>query len=91
MIRRIFYDLLLFLLPFALYAIYWRLARKGDPAQESRPHPWAALFICGLVLVAASFVWWGLTEGSGTSGVYVPPHNVNGHVVPGHVEKKPNP
>jgi Family of unknown function (DUF6111) len=91
MIRRILFDLLLFLSPFVLYGIYWRLARKGDPAQAQRPHPWALLFICGLVLVAASFVWLGLTEGEGTGGVYVPPHDVNGHVVPGHVEKKPNP
>lgn len=90
MIRQIFLDLLLFISPFVLYGIYWRLARKGDPAQEHRPHPWAALFICGLVLVAASFVWLGLTEGEG-KGIYVPAHEVNGHVVPGHVEKKPGP
>ncbi len=89
MIRRILLDLLLFLLPFALYAVYWHLARKGDPEQAARPHPWAMLFIAGLALVAASFVWLGLTEGEHTKGVYVPPHNENGKVVPGHIEKKP--
>ena len=89
MIRRILLDLLLFLLPFVLYAIYWRLARKGDPEQAARPHPWAMLFIAGLALVAASFVWLGLTEGEHEKGVYVPPHNENGKVVPGHIEKKP--
>lgn len=90
MIRRILFDLLLFLLPFALYAIYWRLARKGDPVQAARPHPWAVLFICGLGLVAASFVWLGFTEGDrNKNGVYVPPHSENGRIVPGHIEKKP--
>lgn len=89
MIRRILFDLLLFLLPFALYAIYWRLARKGDPEQAARPHPWAVLFISGLLLVAASFVWLGLTEGEKGNGVYVPPRSENGRIVPGHIEKKP--
>jgi hypothetical protein len=39
-----------------------------------------------LVLVAASFLIWGITEGSGQQGVYVPPHVEDGRVVPGHVE-----
>lgn len=89
MIRRLLFDLLLFLLPFGLYGIYWRLARRN--AADPRPHPWLALFVSGLMLVAASFVWWRVTEGAGTEGVYVPPKNVDGRIVPGHVEKKPEP
>ena len=90
MIRRILFDLLLFLLPFVLYAVYWRLARRGDPEQAAKPHPWAMLFIAGLALVAASFVWIGLVEGNrDKGGVYVPAHNENGQVVPGRIEKKP--
>jgi heme/copper-type cytochrome/quinol oxidase subunit 3 len=89
MIRRLLIDLLLFLLPFALYGIYWRLARKGDPKQAAKPHPWAMLFIAGLALVAASFVWLGLTEGTRGQGVYVPAHTEDGKVVPGRIEKKP--
>jgi hypothetical protein len=45
--------------------------------------------IAGLALVAASFVYLGLTEGDSTTGKYVPAHVVNGKVVPGHVEKTP--
>jgi heme/copper-type cytochrome/quinol oxidase subunit 3 len=90
MARRILIDIVLFLLPFALYAVYWRLARKGDPEREARPHPWALLFVSGLVLVAASFLWLGLSEtGREKDGVYVPPHAEDGRIVPGHVEKKP--
>jgi hypothetical protein len=44
------------------------------------------LFASGLALVAASFIIWGVTEGSGQQGVYVPPHLENGRVVPGRVE-----
>ena len=42
--------------------------------------------VAGALLVAASFVIWGVTEGSGQQGVYVPPHVENGRVVPGHVD-----
>ncbi len=85
MIRRFLYEALLFLLPFALYAAYLRLA-KQDESDAQRKHPWTFLFASGLVLVAASFLIWGITEGSGQQGVYVPPHVEDGRVVPGHVE-----
>ena len=85
MIRRFLYEALLFLLPFALYAVYLRLAER-DQSASVRKHPWTFLFASGLVLVAASFVIWGVTEGSGQQGVYVPPHVENGRVVPGHVD-----
>ena len=85
MIRRFLYEALLFLLPFALYAAYLRLAKRDESGGE-RKHPWTFLFASGLVLVAASFLIWGITEGSGQQGVYVPPHVEDGRVVPGHVE-----
>ena len=85
MIRRFFYEALLFLLPFALYAAYLRLA-KEDESDAKRKHPWTFLFASGLVLVAASFLIWGITEGPGQQGVYVPPHVEDGRVVPGHVD-----
>jgi hypothetical protein len=85
MIRRIAFEVLLFLLPFALYGAYLRLA-KGEEVQPREAHPWTVLFASGLALVAASFLIWGITEGAGQQGVYVPPHVENGRVVPGHVE-----
>ena len=84
MIRRLFFEALLFMLPFALYAVYLRLV-KEDEAAPKRAHPWTILFVSGLVLVAASFVIWGLEDGAGQRGTYVPPHVVNGQVVPGEV------
>jgi len=84
MISRIFFDLLLFLLPFALYGAYQRL-RRHDEETPAKQHPWTALFVSGLVLVAASFVFWGLVEDANQRGVYVPPHLEDGRLVPGRV------
>lgn len=84
MIRRIAFDVLLFLLPFALYGLYWRFSPNAGG--RTAPHPWSYLLISGLMLVAASFVVWGVTEGSGQQGTYVPAHLENGRVIPGHVE-----
>jgi hypothetical protein len=85
MIRRFLYELLLFLLPFALYAAYLRVSR-GENLEFSRKHPWPMLFASGLVLVVASFLYLGFVEDAGQRGTYVPPHVENGRVVPGHVE-----
>ena len=89
MIRRLLYDILLFLLPFALYGLYWRIAGRERADAHLKSHPWTLLFISGLLLVVASFVIWGLTEGESPKGVYVPPHLENGQVVPGHVVPAP--
>ena len=88
MIRRFMFELLLFLTPFALYAAYLKVS-KYDAEKPPHPHPWTSLFVVGLVLVAGSFVIWGVTEGAGQLGTYVPPHVENGHVVPGHVDPNP--
>jgi hypothetical protein len=89
-ISRILFDLLLFLLPFALYAAYLRL-RQHDEEASSTQHPWTALFISGLVLVAASFVFWGLFENANQRGAYVPPHLEDGRLVPGRVVPEAEP
>jgi len=85
MIRRIAFEILLFLLPFALYGLYLRLSKQEESLSKPE-HPWTVLFASGLGLVAASFLIWGITEGAGQQGVYVAPHVENGRVVPGHVE-----
>ena len=83
MIRRLLLDVVLFLLPFFLYGIYWRAIGYAASQRKARAHPWALLTAAGLVLVILSFVWWGLSGGETTSGVYVPPHVEDGEVVPG--------
>ncbi len=86
MIRLILTRTLLFALPFALYGAWFALMRLR--AKTPGPHtPWTVLIVAGLALVAASFIYVGLTEGESISGVYVAPHVENGKIVPGHVEK----
>ncbi|HEY0104680.1 MAG TPA: DUF6111 family protein [Rhizomicrobium sp.] len=88
MTRTILERLLLFALPFVAYGAYLLLARLR-PQPVGRRHPWMLLIIAGLVLVAASFLAWGFTEGEPTVGTYVAPHVVNGKVVPGYVIPPP--
>lgn len=76
-------ELLLFLLPFALYALWLRL----HPGEE----PGLRLLLAGAVgvlLVIASLLWFGLSR-SLERGAYVPPHVENGRLVPGHAEPHP--
>jgi hypothetical protein len=84
MTRVLTIRLILFALPFAAYAVYLSLLKQKQIARPATP--WALLFVVGLALVAASFIYLGLTEGETTSGHYVAPKVVDGRIVPGHVE-----
>jgi hypothetical protein len=90
MITRLFWEFLLFLLPFALYFLYTRVARRDDDGKLGHAHPWVWLFIAGLVLAIGGLIWVGLTD-SKNEGVYVPAHVENGKLVPGHYERAPAP
>lgn len=85
MIRRVIEEVLLFLLPFLLFALY--LAVSGR-----RPHDrthWDGqvfrLTLAGLGLVILSLVATGLFSERHRGG-YVPPHLENGQVVPGRFQ-----
>lgn len=86
MIRMILERVVLFALPFALFAAYvWVFHQR---IQAPRPNtPWFWLTAAGLVLVIASFLYVGLMDGETTKGVYVPPQYVGGKIVPGHVDE----
>ncbi len=78
-------ELLLFLLPFALFAI-WLLLRRKSPlvrAHWDGQVPWIVL--AGLLAVAAALLYAGFTAPRG-KGAYVPAHMENGQFVPGRVE-----
>lgn len=78
-------EVLLFLAPFAAYALYLWLTDLGWRAPD-RWHgvPLAWLVGTGLALVAASLVIAALTGGYSTTGTYVPAHMEDGKLVPGH-------
>ena len=88
MIRIVVENILLFLLPTAMYAAYVLLMRRGaTPAGEAlNDAPLVGLFIAGALLVVATLVFYGSTSGGKPGEVYVPPHVKNGHIEPGHMK-----
>ena len=86
MIRIVLERIALFGLPFALFALYV-LAVHRRQGRQGPDTPWLWLSGAGLLLVIASFLYVGLTEGETTKGVYVPPQYVNGKIVPAHVDE----
>ncbi len=78
---------LLFLLPFALFLVYVRLAQRRTEA--GRPvMPLALLTIAGFVLVLLSFLVFGFQPRDGTEVEYIPSHMENGRLVPAQTRPK---
>jgi hypothetical protein len=82
MIRAIFGEALVFLLPFAAFALFLVLRRRNPfkPAAWSDATAW--LIIAGLVGVVIALIITGLTSERQT-GAFVPPHLEDGRLVPG--------
>ncbi|KQO66747.1 MULTISPECIES: DUF6111 family protein [unclassified Methylobacterium] len=85
MIRRVLEELLIFLSPFLLYALY--LAVRGRRPDHGVHWDGQAfrLTLAGIVLVVLSLVATGLFSERHRGG-YVPPHLENGQVVPGRFQ-----
>ena len=85
MIRVVIENILLFLLPSAMYIGYVLLTRTSTSAGaivNDAPLIW--LFVAGALLVGATLVYYGTTTPGGSPGaVYTPPRMKNGHIEPG--------
>ena len=87
MIRPAFTEIGIFLIPFAVYALFLVATRSGLMAQSSWPlHIIAKLALGALGLVIVSFVLLAHFSGAPPSSTYIPAHIENGKFVPG-VEK----
>jgi hypothetical protein len=87
MIRAFLTELGIFLIPFAVYALFLIATRSGVMAQASWPvHMLAKLTLGALVLVVIGFVMLAHFTGAPPNSTYVPAHIENGRLVPG-VEK----
>jgi hypothetical protein len=87
MIRPAFTEIGVFLIPFAVYALFLIATRSGLLVQSSWPlHIIARLALGALLLVVVSFVLLAHFSGASPSSTYVPAHVENGKFVPG-VEK----
>jgi Family of unknown function (DUF6111) len=87
MIRPAFTEILIFLIPFAVYAVFLVASRSGLMLQSSWPvHIIARLVIGSFLLVIVSFILLAHFSGAAPNSTYIPAHIENGKFVPG-VEK----
>ena len=85
MIRRIVQEILIFLLPFIVFAIYLAISGRHPRHHAHWEGQVFRLTLGGIVLVILSLVVTGLA-GERHRGGYVPPHMENGVVVPGRFQ-----
>jgi hypothetical protein len=84
MIRPVLTELVLFLAPFAVYAIFLLVTRATVFDRESWPvQVVAGLVIAAVVLVLGSFVILAHFSGAPPGSAYEPAHMENGVFVPG--------
>ena len=87
MIRPAFTEIGIFLIPFAVYALFLVATRSGLMLPSSWPvHIIAKLVLGSLVLVVVSFILLAHFSGGSPNSTYIPAHIENGRLVPG-VEK----
>jgi len=84
MIRPVLTEIGIFLIPFAVYALFLAATRSGLFARSS----WPVTVVSRLVLVALALVIAGLIglaqfSGGGPDSTYVPAHIEDGKFVPG--------
>jgi hypothetical protein len=87
MIRPALTEIGIFLIPFAVYALFLIATRSGLLVQASWPlHIIGKLVLGALLLVIVSFILLAHFSGAPPNSTYVPAHVENGKFVPG-VEK----
>lgn len=84
MIRPILTEVLLFVTPFAVYALFLYATRTGVLQVESWPRGTVAwLTVAAVVLMVAGFVVLSQLDYHPAGSTYVPPHMEDGKLIPG--------
>jgi hypothetical protein len=84
MIRPVLTEIGIFLIPFAVYALFLIATRSGLLVQTSWPaHILAKLVLGALLLVALSFVLLAHFSGAPPNSTYIPAHIEDGRLVRG--------
>ena len=84
MIRPAFTEIGIFLIPFAVYALFLIANRSGLLVQSSWPINIVAKLLLGsLLLVVVSFILLAQFSGAPPHSTYTPAHIENGRLVPG--------
>jgi hypothetical protein len=84
MIRPVLTEIGIFLIPFAVYALFLLASRSALLAPSSWPIRMVARLVLGsLLLVVISFILLAHFSGAPPRSTYVPAHMENGKFVPG--------
>ena len=84
MIRPVLTEVGIFLIPFAVYALFLLATRSGLVAQTSWPLRVIARLVLGsLLLVIVSLVMLAHFSGAPPNSTYIPAHVENGKFIPG--------
>ena len=87
MIRPVLTEVGIFLIPFAVYALFLIATRSGMWVPASwPPHIVAKLVLGSLILIVISFVLLAHFSGGAPNSTYVPAHIENGKFIPGVVK-----
>jgi len=91
MIRLILENIILFLLPTAMYVIYTMIRRSEEKdntlTRALNAAPLVPLFTVGFILMISVLAYFGSKSKGGQPGqVYHPPEVVNGKIKPGRFE-----
>jgi hypothetical protein len=93
MLRELLTIIVPLLLPTVLYLVWLRVAQwsKAGDSIAWRGLPWLWLAGGGVALMALVLYVVTVHFGTSASGIYVPPHQENGRIVPGHIEPSTKP
>ena len=88
MIRVIVENILLFLLPAAVYVAYMLLTRRrSSPGEVFNDAPLVWLFTAGAAMVIASLIYFASTTvGGSPDQKYTPPYMKDGRIQPGELK-----
>ncbi len=87
MLRVVLLNIVLFMLPLALYAIYFYLSERNRNAVVIvwNQMPLSRLLTAGLLLIIIGMLITAYVGGDDAGGTYVPARMENGRLVPGEV------
>jgi hypothetical protein len=87
MARTALIEFLLFIAPFAIYALALSVTRRDARDREHwHPRMVMSLAIAGLLLMIAGLVFFAHYGGAPPGGVYEPAHMEDGQLVPGRIK-----